>query len=314
MRPAIATGGMILTALLLGLSHYAAADDAQTPPIVISGKDAPQLSGIYPHLAHFNDQGECGTGAVVPWADRLWVVTYSPHRPRGSNDKLYEIDAELNRTTRPESIGGTPANRMIHRESKQLIIGPYFIDADRRVRAIPYATMPGRPTGNARHLADPQRKVYYATMEEGLYEVDVETLAVRELYPDGNKIGDIGNPRLPGYHGKGLYSGQGRLIYANNGETGREARTRPNVPSGCLAEWDGDNWNVVRRNQFTDVCGPGGIYGNSNPDTDPVWCIGWDHRSLILMLLDDGRWHTYRLPKVPNQLEQSLCRPIRPCI
>ncbi len=64
MRPAIATGGMILTALLLGPSHYAAADDAQTPPIVISGKDALQLSGIYPHLAHFNDQGECGTGAV----------------------------------------------------------------------------------------------------------------------------------------------------------------------------------------------------------------------------------------------------------
>ena len=29
-----------------------------------------QLSGIYPHLAMFNDEGECGTGAVVPWAGR----------------------------------------------------------------------------------------------------------------------------------------------------------------------------------------------------------------------------------------------------
>lgn len=28
-------------------------------------------SGIYPHLAYFNNEGECGTGAVVPWADRL---------------------------------------------------------------------------------------------------------------------------------------------------------------------------------------------------------------------------------------------------
>ena len=37
-----------------------------------------EYSGIYPHLAYFNNEGECGTGAVVPWADRLWVVTYAP--------------------------------------------------------------------------------------------------------------------------------------------------------------------------------------------------------------------------------------------
>ncbi|MDB6006099.1 MAG: hypothetical protein JWR15_3086, partial [Prosthecobacter sp.] len=46
------------------------------------------LSGIYPELAMFNNEGECGTGAVVPWADRLWVVTYAPHMPKGSSDKL----------------------------------------------------------------------------------------------------------------------------------------------------------------------------------------------------------------------------------
>jgi hypothetical protein len=49
------------------------------------------VSGIYPHLAMFNDEGECGTGAVVPWAERLWVITYAPHKPTGSSDKLYEI-------------------------------------------------------------------------------------------------------------------------------------------------------------------------------------------------------------------------------
>jgi hypothetical protein len=36
-----------------------------------------EISGIHPHLAFFNSQGECGIGAVVPWAERLWVVTYS---------------------------------------------------------------------------------------------------------------------------------------------------------------------------------------------------------------------------------------------
>ena len=264
-----------------------------------------EVSGVYPHLAMFNDGNECGTGAVVPWADRLWVLTYSPHQPLGSDDKLYEIDGQLNQVIRQESIGGTPANRMIHRESGQLFIGPYAIDRARTVRVIPYATMPGRPTGNARHLTRPAGAIYYATMEEGLYEVDVRTLEVRQLYEDANvaqrrkAASDIAGPRLPGYHGKGLYSGQGRLVYANNGEYGGEAMP-PDSPSGCLAEWDGTRWTVVRRNQFTEVTGPGGIEGNTDPERDPVWSIGWDHKSLILMLLDGGTWHAYRLPKASH--------------
>jgi|GEM_PF-215373 len=271
-----------------------------------------RISGIYPHLAVFNNSGECGLGAVVPWADRLWVVTYAPHEPMGSSDKLYEITPDLKQIIRPESIGGTPANRMIHRESQQLFIGPYAIGADRTVRVIPYTNMFGRPTGNARHLFDHANKIYYATMEEGIYEVDVKTLEVTELWTDEQlnqnsrwKRAPGKNPRfanLPGYHGKGFYSGQGLLVYANNGEHGAEAQRRPDVPSGVLAQWDGKApaWTIVRRNQFTEVTGPGGIYGNSNPATDPIWSIGWDHRSLILMLLDGGKWHAFRLPKTSH--------------
>ena len=260
----------------------------------------PCLSGIYPHLATFNDQNECGTGAVVPWADLLWVITYAPHKPFGSDGKLYEIDANLHIAPYTGSVGGTPANRMIHRESNQLIIGPYVIDANRAVRVIPPEAMPGRLTGNARHLVDPANKIYYATMEEGFYEVDVRTLAVAELYPDGNTRKDVAGPLLPGYHGKGLYSGQGRLVYANNGEYSDLAKQRPDIPSGCLAEWDGTAWQVVRRNQFTEVTGPGGLLGNEHPGSDPIWSIGWDHRSLILMLRDSGTWHSFRLPKASH--------------
>lgn len=270
------------------------------------------ISGIYPHLAVFNNSGECGIGAVVPWADRLWVVTYAPHEPMGSSDKLYEITPDLRQIIRPESIGGTPANRMIHLESQQLFIGPYAIGADRTVRTIPYTKMFGRPTGNARHLFDPANKIYYATMEEGIYEVDVRTLEVKELWTD-EQLGPNSSwkrpsgaaPRfanLPGYHGKGFYSGQGLLVYSNNGEHGEEAQKRPDIPSGVLAQWDGKapSWTVVRRNQFTEVTGPGGICGNQHPDTDPIWSIGWDHRSLILMVLDNGQWHSYRLPKASH--------------
>ncbi len=288
---------IVLATLSLALSRPAPAAE---PPRAAAGAP-PEFSGIYPHLAMFNNENECGTGAVVPWADRLWVVTYAPHKPKGSSDKLYEIDAALAQTVRPESIGGTPANRMIHSESNQLFIGPYAIDRDRNVRAIPYSAMPGRHTANARHLTDPANKIYYATMEEGFYEVDVKTLEPKALYPDANGApGGHGGTLLPGYHGKGAYSGQGRLVYANNGDTAREALSRPDVPSGCLAEWDGKVWRVVRRNQFCDVTGPGGITGNERPDTDPLWTVGWDHRSLMLMVLDGGTWHTFRLPKATH--------------
>ncbi|MHB8866043.1 MAG: hypothetical protein ACYC6N_26985 [Pirellulaceae bacterium] len=266
-----------------------------------SGRDARHFGGIYPHLAGFNSQGECGTGAVVPWAGKLWWVTYSPHMPQGSDDKLYAIDESLDLFVFPGSVGGTPANRFIHRESQQLLIGPYLINNEGAIRVIPQSVMPGRLTGNARHLEDAAHKVYYATMEEGFYEVDVNSLQVRELFPDANRFENHAGPLLPGYHGKGVYSGQGQLIYANNGELSSLAMTRPDIESGVLAEWPGQgDWQIVRRNQFTEVSGPGGLYGNSNPENDPVWSIGWDHRSLILMMRAHAAWQLFRLPKASH--------------
>ncbi|MBQ9431910.1 MAG: hypothetical protein IJU44_10205 [Kiritimatiellae bacterium] len=290
---------MVVLAGLLGAFAVSAAPSAR------------QIHGVYPHLATFNREGECGTGAVVPWAGSLWAVSYAPHCPEGSSDKLYEIKPDLARVIRPESIGGTPANRMIHEESRQLFIGPYAISESGRVRAIPYRAADGkpycfgRPTATARHLSDPANKVYCLTMEEGLYEIDVHTLAVTELFRDGNLQRHHDGELLPGYHGKGGYSGQGRLVYANNGELSAAAQSDPSVTSGVLAQWRGPDskWEVVQRNQFTDVTGPGGIRGNPRPESDPLWTIGWDCRSLILKVLDGGTWHTYRLPKASHSYD-----------
>lgn len=279
---------------------------------VTTKEQFPQFSGIYPHLAYYNDEGECGTGAVVPWGDRLWVITYGPHLPFGSSDKLYEITPGLEQIMRQESIGGTPANRMIHKESNQLFIGPYAIDVDRKVRTIPYEQMPGRHTGNARHLSDAAGKIYYGTMEEGFYEVDVNTLAPTLLYEDRNvstrkgadESANLTSALLYGVHGKGLYSGQGVMVYSNNGESGELALKQFDIEAGSLSEWNGKDWKLVRRNQFVEVTGPGGIYGNENPDTDPIWATGWDHKSVILGVRNpETGWDFYRLPKASHSYD-----------
>ncbi len=279
------------------------------------------VSGVYPHLAMFNDEGECGTGAVVPWAGSLWVVTYGPHCPAGSSDKLYQISPDLKRVVRPESIGGTPANRLIHRETNQLLIGPYVIDAKGNVRAIPAAKMPGRLTGAARHITDPANQVYVATMDNGLYSLDMHTLTVKTLQRDHNGISGkiwgarkIGIPlpsdwneavdnTLPGSHTKGVCSGFGRLQLANNGEYHKEALTNPWIPSGVLGDCaaDGTDQRVIRRCQFTDITTADGIYGNEHPQTNPIWAMGWDAKSVILGVTTNGtEWAYYRLPKASH--------------
>jgi len=261
------------------------------------------ISGIYPHLSPFNQpepgkkdatHGEAGIGAIAPWAGRLWYLSYPQHKVTGSNDKLYEVDERMNLTIRPESVGGTHACRMIHKESNQLLLGPYFIDADRRVRAADLEQLRGRMTAVMRHLTDPANKVYFFDMEGAIYEVDVHSLAVTKLF----------DKPVPGWHGKGGYTAQGRVVIANNGERGGNFDDRQYLvggppkgeEAGSLAEWDGREWRLIERKQFLDVTGPGGISGSPSDDA-PLWTFGWDKRSISLKLLDGGQWHTFRLPK-----------------
>ena len=256
-----------------------------------------EVSGIYPHLASFNNNGECGIGAVAPWAGKLWWITYPPHFTHGSKDKLYSLAPDMRTLeTAPESVGGTHACRMFHKESNQLIIGPYFIDAEGHVRALDVKTqLVGRMTAIARHLTDPANLVYFYDMEGALYEVNVYSLEVKKLF----------NKPVPGWHGKGAYTAQGRLVIANNGEEpvgGIKIENLAELPPktdedrGVLAEWNGTEWHIVERREFTDVTGPGGI--NGSPDDEaPLWTIGWDKRSVILKLLDGGEWSTFRLTK-----------------
>ncbi len=72
--------------------------------------------------------------------------------------------------------------------------------------------------------------------------------------------------------------------------------------AGVLAEWDGKQWSIIQRRQFTDITGPGGI--NGAPDeASPLWAVGWDRRSVILELRDGGGWRTFRLPKASHSYD-----------
>jgi len=137
-------------------------------------------------------------------------------------------------------------------------------------------------TAIARHLADPANKVLVYDMEGSLYQLEVHTLTTTRLF----RVQDRG---VTGKHGKGGYTGQGRVVIANNGN------------GGALAEWDGraERWTLVQKDKFTEVTGPGGILGapdDHRPDI-PLWSVGWDNRSLILKVRHNGAWHTWRVPQ-----------------
>lgn len=319
MKPTIA----LLAALLL------------TPLAAVNAAEPLNVSGIYPHLTVFNSdpkrekpEPECGLGAVVPWAGKLWSMTYTSHALGRGSDKLFAILPDLSLDIRPESVGGTHACRMIHRESRQLFLGCYAIDATGGVRVIARDKLPGRLTALARHPADPVNKVIYLTQEGAVYEVNVHSLAVTELF----------KKPLPGWHYKGAWTAHGRLFVAANGEepapspfwkvdyssaatkfetekltwpylqtpyqplaaprtTGQTLWKNTSEDLGNLGEWDGKAWRILSRRQHLDITGPGGLTGAASDD-EPVWALGWDLRSAFLKVrAKSGVWTTYRLPK-----------------
>lgn len=229
-----------------------------------------QISGMYPHLAMFGGGSESGVGAVVVWNDRLWTLTYTAHALDQSGDKLWSIGSDLTRRVEAD-YGGTHAGRMIHGPTNQMVIGRYIVEADSTVHTVPIT---GRLTAAAEHLSDPDNKIYiYAMDDDKLWEVDMNTYDFTRL----------SQKALPGVHGKGAYTGQGRLVVGNNGE------------EGVLAEWDGSAWTIIDETNYTDVTGPGGIYGSPTAQS-PIWAIGWDEKSGKLAFKDNNQWYFYRLP------------------
>jgi len=294
--------GVVPAALVLSLATAAgpAGSDAVRPEETPSPRV--QVGGVFPHMTVMapgvGSDSETGIGALVAWADRLWAVGYVAH-VKGEGIGLYEIGADFSFRLRPESVTGTFANRLVHWESQQAFIGPHAIDPGGRVRTIE-ALKTHRLAATCRHLREPERLVYFLTMEGLLFEVDVRTLEARQR---ADLVRELGIPAGAQPHFKGGFSAQGRLVVANN--TYEEEEYLGRREAGRLAEWDGQGpWRVLERSPFVEVSGKqnprvGERYGNT------LWALGSDSRSVLLRVLQGGEWTRYRLPRGSHAFDHT---------
>ena len=256
------------------------------------------FSGVVPSLSLRAGLGPprteiCG-GALMAWSDRLWVATYVSHKSgSGVGGGLYEIDEDLRMVHRPESYTGTYTNRYVHFPSNQLIIGPWVIDAARRVRRVE-SLLEVRLCSTMQHLSDPKNKVYMLGMEGEFFEMDVHTLATRPVCDLNKELGNL--PGLGYTHFKAAYSAFGKVVVANNSYDERDFLGKERI--GRLAEWDGKAWTVVEHKPFVEVMGRG-------DSMNTIFATGWDRASAILKVFtkNDATWRTYRLPKASHTFD-----------
>lgn len=231
-------------------------------------------------------RSECGVGALMPWADSLWAVTYNSHTRRtGTGLGLYRIDETL-KSERVHVHDGTHANRLTHPASNQIFIGPYAIDMKGNFRFIE-KFKDERITATIGHLTDPANRVYMLTMEGLFYDLDVSTLKAT-LITDLVKEFQI--DKRP--HFKGGCRGQGRVVVSNNGfyEYGDN--------QAGLFEWDGKTWRALSRKPHMDCA----VRENMG---SVIFCTGWDESSVLLWALVKGKWQRYRMPKASHSYDHA---------
>ena len=259
----------------------------------------PSVSGVIPDYAQIAELGpprsECGVGCLMPWNGRLYILNYVSHRRHtGSGTGLRVIDESYQMTIHPAAVDGTYANRYIHTESNQLIIGPHVIDRDHNVRTVK-ELIDIRLCGTATHLFDPENLVYVLGMEGELFELNVRTLQTKLLFDLTQALGTPGEFKC---HFKDCYTAYGRLVVANNDYS--EPDFLGAQSEGTLAEYDGQTWTVLERKPFVCVHGRGKFTGT-------IFATGWDRASCILKVFTDAdkTWRTYRLPKATHTHEHK---------
>ena len=251
------------------------------------------IGGVLPHMTAVagidGPRSETGIGAVMPWAGKLWFITYVAHKAgTGSGTGLFEVNSNFDVVKRPESVVGTYANRMIHHASSQLMIGPHLIDTHGMIRTVS-DLVDHRLTACMPHLERSDEMIYVLTMEGLLFELNVYSLETNLLFDLLHEL-KVSPQCYP--HFKGGWTKHGRLVVSNN--TYDENEYLGLKSDGRLAEWDGMSWTILDENPFCEVASS----GNS-----PLFATGFDRASAILKVFTHGEWSTYRLPKATQAMD-----------
>jgi hypothetical protein len=259
-------------------------------------------SGVFPALTTTADSGpkrsECGHGAMMAWADRLWLISYLSVPDAGNGTGLYSIDANM-QMTKVASHSSVFANRLLIPQINSIVIGPYVIDAQGNVQTIE-ALLNVRIGGMAAHLTDNSTMAYFLGMDGPLWECQIiPPFACTQLY---DLVKTLNIPPDQQVHMKAAHSMNGLLWIASN--TFDEQDYVSTRHGGRLATWNGQassNWTILEETAFVEVTGRSN-WGNV------VFALGWDDASVILKIVDNGNdeisydtsVQTYRLPKASH--------------
>uniref|UniRef100_A0A0B7B8Z5 Olfactomedin-like domain-containing protein n=1 Tax=Arion vulgaris TaxID=1028688 RepID=A0A0B7B8Z5_9EUPU len=266
-------------------SNNSSVSDVPSPPL--------HVNGIFPSLAATAasgpDRTECGTGALMPWADKLYMVSYLSVPDGGNGTGLYAIDDKFT-ITKLADHRSTFANRILHRQTNQIIIGAWAIDMEGRYRVFP-DLLRVRIGASAEHLTHPETMVYMLGMDGPLWECNVTSLECSQLF---DLVKTLNIPASAGEqpHFKAAHTMNGRLLVASNTFEANDFTGQQH--GGRLAEWKGPgtNWTILEETAFVEVTGRRNF-------GQVIYALGWDFRSVILKVFDPANnyWQTYRLPK-----------------
>lgn len=236
-----------------------------------------------------NNMSECGVGALIPWADRLYYSTYLAMPGDGAGTRIGYIDRNWADHT-VLTTDSIHAARFIHHETEQLCLGCCIIETDGTVHTI--STLVNvRVTGFCRHLVTPTTNVYAITMEGKLYDVDLVAYTATQIMDVKTKLSQT----LVHYKACWTYAAPfasiSRVLMASNVQSNATAAN-----SGALVAVDpvGDTASVKLQESCIEVCGQ--TYPSNGGAT---FVIGKDARSPFLgvMMSNNTTVYKYRLPQ-----------------
>jgi hypothetical protein len=245
-------------------------------------------------------RSECGHGALMAWADKLYTISYLSVPNAGAGTGLYAIDANMVQTKLADH-NSTYANRMMFPPTSSIVLGPFVIGADGNVAGVFAELLTVRLGGMSKSITNPDTHVYMLGMDGPLWECSMLDFTCVQLF---DLVAALDIP-APGEqpHFKAIHVVNHTAFVCSN--TFTEADELGLGHGGRLASWDGvsSNWTILARTAFFEVTSRFNM-------GQTVFALGQDERSVILKVIDfgDGPWdpsfdsaiQTFRLPKASH--------------